>query len=115
MLLTNGSFTSWVKTTIVQASSDCCVKILHQTDAGVFSELSVCRYTRCSNMTDCSECAACPAKAFRRWGLRGSPPPSCSRLGDLAVVAGAVLRRALRRPDGLGAFQAVPFAAAAVG
>lgn len=33
-------------------------------------------------------------------------------LGDLAVVAGAVLRRALRRADGLGALQAVPLGAA---
>lgn len=45
------------------------------------------------------------------WNL----PPACSRLGDLAVVAGAVLRRALWRPDGFGAFQAVPFAATAAG
>lgn len=42
-------------------------------------------------------------------------PPAWSRLGDLTVVAGAVLRRALRRPDGFGAFQAVAFAATTVG
>lgn len=38
---------------------------------------------------------------------RGSRP-----LGDFAVVAGAVLRRALRWTDGLGALQAVAFGAA---
>lgn len=48
-------------------------------------------------------------------GAELGSPPNCSRLGDLAVVARAVLRRALRRPNGFGAFQAVAFAAAAVG
>lgn len=71
----------------------------------------------CSNMTDCSGCVPDPPKsykgAFEGRGLDLSP--ACSRLGDLAVVAGTVLRRALRRPDGFGAFQAVAFAAAAVG
>lgn len=41
--------------------------------------------------------------------LPGVPPP----LRDLAVVPRAVLRRALWRADGLGALQAVAFAAAA--
>lgn len=41
--------------------------------------------------------------------------PVVSSLGDLTVVAGAVLRGALGRSDGFGAFQAVPLAAPTVG
>lgn len=68
-------------------------------------------------MTDCSRCDPYPTEssegAFEGRGLDHSP--AFSRLGDFAVVAGAVLRRTLWWPDGFGAFQAVAFAAAAVG
>lgn len=37
--------------------------------------------------------------------------PHVPRLGDLTVVPGAVLRRTLGRPNGLGTFETVPFAA----
>lgn len=50
-----------------------------------------------------------------RDGVRILLPPALSSLGDLTVVASAVGRRTLRRPDGFGALQAVAFAAAAVG
>lgn len=45
-------------------------------------------------------------------GSRCSPSRRRHPLGDLAVVASAVLRRALRRPDGLGSLQAVSLGAA---